>query len=62
MSNIKKYAVSDQTGQYVFFSDDYQEVEAEMRDINETLSEGGSDETAAIMKRVDGTEHYELYY
>ena len=58
--NGKEFAVSDQNGYYVFYTDDYSEVKQHMNELNSELDE--DEGSAAIMKLVDGNDHYELYF
>lgn len=58
MKAEKKYAVSDQKGHYVFYTDDYSEAKRVMNDIDSELHE--DEGSAAIMKFIE--DHYELYF
>jgi len=55
----KTYAVSDQNGYYVFYTNDYSEAKQVMNEIDRDLDE--DEGMAAIMKLVEGTDGYELY-
>ena len=60
----KEYAVSDETGDYVFYTDSYSEALEMMKEIDNNLDEEDEEDegSAAIMRRVEGTGGYELYY
>ena len=60
MSHTEEYAVSDQNGYYVFYTNDYSEAKKHMNELNSELDE--DEGSAAIMRRVDGSDHYELYF
>ncbi len=62
MSHIKEYAVSDHTGAYVFYTDDYREAKKVMKQIDKRLAEDDTEGSAAIMRRVEGENTYELYF
>lgn len=57
---LPKYAVSDQNGHYVFYTNDYDEAKSVMCEIDTSLSDEDQEGCAAIMKRTDENT-YELY-
>ncbi len=58
--DIFKYAVSDEKGHYVFYTDDLSQARAIRNDIDKSLIEENVDGCAAIMRITDDL-HYELY-
>lgn len=61
MSEKTEFAVSDQNGNYVFFTNDLSEAQDQVEYIDASLAEAGEDGSAAIMRKLDGEEGYELY-
>ena len=57
----KQYAVSDCTGNYVFYTDDYQEALDRREEIELEQDERGEEGGVAIMKKNDGEPGYELF-
>lgn len=61
MDNTEEFAVSDQTGAYVFYTNDIVEAQKVARDIDASLAEDGIDGSAAIMRRSSESDGYELF-
>lgn len=65
MMHSDKYIVSDEQGQYVYYTDYYHEALELLSQYNKDLVERGINGSAAILKRkIDGSGrcNYELYY
>jgi len=62
MSNTEEFAVSDQYGYYVFYTDDYREAKKAMKEIDKSLADNDIEGSAAIMRRVEGENTYELHF
>lgn len=62
MSNTEEFAVSDETGKYVFYTNDFREAQKVVKEIDETLAEDDIEGRAAIMRRCADSEGYELYW
>ncbi len=57
----KLYAVSDETGDYIFYTDDYHLAKGCVDNLDRKLREKGIEGCGAVMKN-DGTGRYELFY
>ncbi|GGI90569.1 hypothetical protein [Legionella impletisoli] len=65
MTHSNKYIVSDEQGNYVYYTDHYHEALGLLSQYNKDLVKHGINGSAAILKRkIDGNGrcHYELYY
>lgn len=57
----EKFAVSDEQGKYVFYSDDRTEAQRVRSEIDSSLADEGKDGCAALMRLDDSTDEYELF-
>ena len=62
MACLEEYAVSDQAGEYVLFTDDYSEAQKVRNYIDRGLAEEGIEGSAAIMRRVERTDDYRFVF